>query len=85
MSDSLTTCAEFPHMKGFDRRNLFYMRSYAQAWSGPEPIVQTVSAQLSWSHNIALLEKVKDQEAQQWYAAQAVQRGWSLSALAARA
>nr|WP_322788326.1 DUF1016 N-terminal domain-containing protein [Herbiconiux ginsengi] len=24
--------AEFPSMKGFSRSNLFYMRSFAQAW-----------------------------------------------------
>jgi len=29
--------------------------------------VQTVSAQIPWSHNIAILEKVKDPEQRVWY------------------
>lgn len=72
---------EFPHMKGFNRRNLFYMRAFAVAWDGPEPMVQTPSAQLSWSHNIALLEKLDTRETRSWYAAKAVRNGWSLAVL----
>ncbi len=54
--------AEFPHMKGFSRTNLYNMRTFAAAWNGPEPIVQTPSGQLSWSHNVALLNKLDDHE-----------------------
>jgi predicted nuclease of restriction endonuclease-like (RecB) superfamily len=35
--------AEFPEMKGLSRRNLFYMRGFAAAWS--DPIVQQPFAQ----------------------------------------
>jgi predicted nuclease of restriction endonuclease-like (RecB) superfamily len=73
--------AEFPHMKGFNRRNLFYMRAFALAWDGPEPIVQTPSAQLSWSHNVALLEKLDTPGLRTWYAARAVRNRWSLAVL----
>lgn len=76
--------AEFPHMKGFNRRNLFYMRAFALAWEGPESsnsMVQTLSAQLSWSHNIALLEKLDTRQLRSWYAAKAVRNGWSLAVL----
>jgi hypothetical protein len=38
------------------------MRAFAEAWSGPESIVQTLSGQLSWSHNVALLNKLDDHE-----------------------
>jgi Protein of unknown function (DUF1016). len=48
----------FPDMKGFSPRNLKYMRAFASAW--PErKIVQTALAQLTWYHNITLLEKLK--------------------------
>lgn len=73
--------AEFPHMKGFSRTNLYNMRAFAAAWSGEEPIVQTPSGQLSWSHNVALLNKVDDQELRRWYASGAVQHGWSVAVL----
>lgn len=41
------------------------MRAYALAWDGPTPIVQPLSAQLSWSHNIALLDKLDTHELRQ--------------------
>jgi hypothetical protein len=43
------------HMKGFSRTNVYNMRAFAAAWNGPEPIVETPSGQLSWSHNVARL------------------------------
>lgn len=70
---------EFPHMKGFSRANLYNMRAFAQAWSGPEPIVQTPSGQLSWSHNVALLNKLDDHGLRVGYASKAVQHGWSVA------
>ncbi|KAA0969109.1 DUF1016 domain-containing protein [Paeniglutamicibacter gangotriensis] len=73
--------AEFPHMKGFSRTNMYNMRAFAAAWSGEEPIVQTPSGQLSWSHNVALLNKVNDHELRRWYASRAVQHGWSVAVL----
>ena len=73
--------AEFPHMKGFSRTNVYNMRAFAAAWNGPEPIVQTPSGQLSWSHNVALLNKLDDHELRQWYASRAVGHGWSVAVL----
>lgn len=72
---------EFPHMKGLSRRNLYYMRAFAEAWSGRDEFVQTVSAQISWSHNVALLDRLENQDLREWYAAQAVRHGWSLAVL----
>jgi hypothetical protein len=47
----------FPEMKGFSPRNLKYMRAFAAAW--PDlGIVQRSVAQLSWRHNLTLLEKL---------------------------
>src|SRR6266568_7599538 len=51
----------FPEMRGFSPRNLKYMRAFAEAWSD-EPIVQAVLAQITWYHNITLLEKLKATE-----------------------
>lgn len=73
--------AEFPHMKGFSRTNLYNMRAFAAAWSDDNSIVQTPSGQLSWSHNVVLLNKLDEQELRQWYACRAVQHGWSLAVL----
>jgi predicted nuclease of restriction endonuclease-like (RecB) superfamily len=73
--------SEFPHMKGFSRTNLYNMRAFAAAWDGAEPIVQTPSGQLSWSHNITLLNKVDDHDLRTWYATRAAQHGWSVAVL----
>ena len=71
----------FPEMKGFSPRNLKYMRAFAAAW--PErQIVQEVLAQLSWYHQIALLEKLDGPELRLWYAAKALEYGWSRNILA---
>jgi predicted nuclease of restriction endonuclease-like (RecB) superfamily len=52
--------AEFPEMKGLSRRNLFYMRGFATAWT--DPIVQQAVAQLPWGHVTVLLDKANNHE-----------------------
>lgn len=43
---------EFPDMAGLSRRNLRYMRAFAQAWPAADSssIVQQPAAQLPWGH-----------------------------------
>lgn len=68
--------AAFPDMKGFSRRNLLYMRSFAEAW--PEPtFVQEVLAQLPWYHQVTLLDKLKTRSDREWYLVKAIEHGWS--------
>ena len=57
---------EYPDAKGFSVRNLKYMAKFASTYPDDE-FVQTVSAQISWSHNIAIIDKVKDQQKRIWY------------------
>lgn len=66
----------FPDMRGLSPRNLKYMRSLAAAWSDRQ-IVQEVLAQITWYHNIALLEKVADPQVRLWYARKGREVGWS--------
>lgn len=68
---------EFPSMKGFSRSNLFYMRSFAEAWPDEDSIVQRPVGQLPWGHVIELLDKLDDQELRDWYAAKDAHHGWS--------
>ncbi|GAA5229583.1 hypothetical protein GCM10025779_03960 [Arthrobacter cryoconiti] len=67
---------EFPHMKGFSRTNMYNIRAFAAAWKDTEPIVQTPSGQLSWSHNVTLLNKLDNQELRRWHALKALENGW---------
>ncbi|QJC55328.1 Putative nuclease YhcG [Polaromonas vacuolata] len=72
--------AAFPKMKGFSRRNLLYMRSFAEEWPDFE-IVQQAVAHLPWGQNLLLLTKLKTAEERQWYAAKAIAHGWSRNVL----
>ncbi len=73
----------FPHLKGFSRANLMYMRSFAEAWPDFEQdeIVQQAVGQLPWGHNLVLLSKVKERERRIQYAQKAQQHGWSRAVL----
>lgn len=70
----------FPNSKGYSVRNLKYMAKFAEIYPDRE-FVQTVSAQIPWSHNIAILEKVKDQEQRVWYIKKTAENGWSYNVL----
>ena len=68
--------SDFPEMKGFSVRNLKYMRKFAETY--PDfLIVQAPLAQITWYHNITLLDKVKSEEERLWYAQRAIEFGWS--------
>ena len=71
---------EFPDIKGFSPRNLKYMRAFAEAYPDGQ-IVQEALAQITWYHNIALLEKLKDPDLRLWYASKTVENGWSRNVL----
>lgn len=72
--------AAFPNTKGYSVRNLKYMAKFAATYPDRQ-FVQTVSAQIPWSHNIAILDKVKDFGQRVWYIKKAAQNGWSHSVL----
>ena len=56
------------------------MRKFAQSWPDKQ-IVQEVLAQITWYHNLALLEKLKTPEDRIWYAQKTVENGWSRNIL----
>jgi len=62
--------------KGFGHRNLWYMREFYLAF----PKVQTLSAQLTWSHYCLLL-KVADVQAREFYGSECVAANWSVRQL----
>ena len=70
----------FPQMKGFSPRNLKYMRTFAAIWSDIE-IVQAVLAQLPWYHQLALMDKLDNNDKRIWYAKKAIEHSWSRNIL----
>jgi len=70
----------FPEMRGFSPRNLKYMRAFAAAWPD-RAIVQQVVAQIPWSHNCILLNKIHDKSLREWYIRKTIENGWSRNIL----
>ncbi len=66
----------FPDMQGLSPRNLKYMRAFAATWPN-RAIVQGPLAQITWYHNLALMEKLKEPDIRLWYARKTVEHGWS--------
>ncbi|MGV8949367.1 MAG: PDDEXK nuclease domain-containing protein [Candidatus Paracaedibacter sp.] len=70
----------FPDTQGFSRSNLHSMKRFAETYQSLE-IVQALPGQLPWTHNLVLLERVKDPEARLWYTHQTLNNGWSYRTL----
>jgi hypothetical protein len=61
---------------GFSRRNLALFRQFYRSF----PIVQTLSAQLSWSHYTLLL-RIEDQHKREFYITETIKSNWSVRLL----
>lgn len=72
--------AEFPETKGFSVTNLKYMRRFAEECPDLK-FGQQVADQLPWFHIVVLLTQVPEPAERQWYAAKAVEHGWSRNIL----
>jgi predicted nuclease of restriction endonuclease-like (RecB) superfamily len=73
--------AAFPDMKGFSSRNLKYMKAFAQEC--PDLLIgQQTAAQLPWFHIVTLITKLPDDSLRDWYAREALERGWPRETLA---
>jgi len=71
----------FPDMTGLSPRNLKYMRKFAESWPDRE-IVQRTVAQIPWRSNLALLDKLQNNDTRLWYARKTIENGWSRDILA---
>lgn len=71
---------EFPDIKGFSIRNLKNMKKFAEEYSDFQ-FVQSVTAQITWTHNVLLLDRIKDIEIRKWYINETVKNGWSVNIL----
>ena len=71
---------EFPSTKGFSVRNLKNMARFYREYPEIE-IVQSVTAQITWTHNIEIL-RVESKEQRLWYINKTIENGWSVNVLA---
>ena len=73
---SLELKLEFPNMKGLSPRNLRRMRIFYKEYKNVQNWPVTL-ANLPWTHNYTLIEKVKDKKKRLWYAEKCLENGWS--------
>lgn len=73
---------EFPYLKGFSRRNLFYMKSFYSFYNMDFVKVQQLVAQIPWGHNIRIISKSKSVEEAMFYLNAAFENNWSRDILA---
>lgn len=67
---------DFPNIKGFSARNLRRMKRFYLEYQDEE-ILPPAVAKLPWTHNIMLIEKIKDKNIRFWYANEAANGNWS--------
>lgn len=70
----------FPDRKGFSVRNLWSMRQLYLEYGNNE-LLQQLVAEVPWGQNLAIMSKVKDQEARDYYLRSTVEMGWSRNVL----
>lgn len=73
---------EIPEIKGFSERNIKLMTQFYRTYPDLELIRQLPVAQISWAHNILLIQKIKQEEVRVWYMKQTIYNGWSRDTLA---
>ena len=67
---------EFPDTTGFSERNLHRMKAFYEEYK-KFSILPPAVAELPWTHNYILIEKVKDIDKRLWYAEECFKNGWS--------
>lgn len=71
---------EFVGMKGFSERNLWNMRNFYIEYKDNTKL-QTLSAQIGWSHNVAVFHKCKDNLEREFYMKMVIKFGWTYRVL----
>lgn len=71
---------EFKGTLGFSKSNIYMMVSFYRE-TLENPIFQTVSGKLSWSHITLLLSEIEDKNKLNFYAQKVVEQGWSVRIL----
>lgn len=71
---------EFPGVRGFSVRSLWYMRNFYDLYSG-NPKLQPMVAEISWAKNLVILDKCKDNLEREFYIKAVKKFGWSKNVL----
>ncbi len=72
--------AEFPGLKGFSMQNLWYMRQFYETYKDNQKL-QPLVGEISWSHNLTILGKCKDDLQREFYIRMTRKLGWTKNVL----
>ena len=78
LSDDLEK--EFPGMNGFSVQNLWYMRKFYKEYY-QDIKLQPLIGEISWSHNISIMDKCKDKHEREFYMTMSKKYGWTRNVL----
>jgi len=71
---------EFPGIRGFSVANLWRMRNYYIAYDADKNLA-TMSREISWSHNVTIMEKCKENLERKFYLIMTKKYGWTYRVL----
>jgi len=71
---------EFPGIGGFSASNLWRMKGFFEAYAASEKLAPLVR-EISWSHNLVVLERCKDPLEREFYIRMTKKFGWSKNVL----
>lgn len=72
--------ASFPGMGGFSSRNIWYMRTFYLCYSENTKL-QPMVAEISWTNNLLIMEKCKDDLEREFYIRMTRKHGWTKNVL----
>jgi predicted nuclease of restriction endonuclease-like (RecB) superfamily len=71
---------EFPGLQGFSVQNLWYMRQFYSTYQGNQKL-QPMVGEISWSHNLLIMSKCKDDLEREFYIRMTRKFGWTKNVL----
>lgn len=71
---------EFPGIKGFTARNLWFMRQIYVEYSS-NPILKPLVSEISWTKNVVIVQKCKDPSEREFYIKMTKRYGWTKDVL----
>jgi len=72
---------EFPDITGFSRRNVYMILQWYRFYSVKYQFVPRHVAQIPWSHNRIILNKIKDIDEAEFYCRSVIQNAWDRDTL----
>ncbi len=72
---------EFPHIKGFSRRNLYAICQWYRFYCVKYDFVPRFVAQIPWGHNRLIISKIKDIKQAKFYCHEVIKNAWDRDTL----